>query len=448
MLQAVALPLHVLIFFHHPLVPLVAHQTDGVAHMAQPLISVVLAVEEAVLGARCHHTVGFVGPLGHQVVNENADVALASVQDQGLPTQNLQGGVDTGHKALDGGLLIAGGAVELTSTVEAGHLLVLQGGQQLGGVHTVVLNGVGRAGHLGVFQTGQGAHHLDLHILRQRGGEALDVNLLGIQAHGLQEELVAVLVGEAHHFVLNGRAVPGANPLNGAGEEGGTVQIGPDDVVGVLVGVGDPAADLVLPGLFGLEGEGDGFGVPHLDLQLGKVDGPGIDPGRGAGLEPAQGQSGFQQTVGQGIGTEHAIGSASADHFTHNGGAAQVGAGTDDGRLHPVDGPSLGLHAHHLAVFREKVGNLGLLHPQVGFLLQGVLHDALVEAAVSLGPEGVDGRSLASVQDPVLDAGLVCRSGHLTAQGVQLPDQMALAGAADGGVAGHVAHGIHVDGKA
>ena len=32
-------------------------------------------------------------------------------------------------------------------------------------------------------------------------------------------------------------------------------------------------------------------------------------------------------------------------------------------------------------------------------------------------------------------------------QRVQFPDQMALAGAADGGVAGHVAHGVQIDGK-
>ena len=36
----------------------------------------------------------------------------------------------------------------------------------------------------------------------------------------------------------------------------------------------------------------------------------------------------------------------------------------------------------------------------------------------------------------------------MQAQGVQLPDQVALAGAADRGVAGHVAHRVQVDGKA
>ena len=42
---------------------------------------------------------------------------------------------------------------------------------------------------------------------------------------------------------------------------------------------------------------------------------------------------------------------------------------------------------------------------------------------------------------------MVRRQTHFAAQGIQLPDQVALAGAADGGVAGHIAHGIQVDGK-
>ena len=32
-------------------------------------------------------------------------------------------------------------------------------------------------------------------------------------------------------------------------------------------------------------------------------------------------------------------------------------------------------------------------------------------------------------------------------EGIQLPDQMALAGTADGGIAGHIAHGIQIDGE-
>ena len=77
-------------------------------------------------------------------------------------------------------------------------------------------------------------------------------------------------------------------------------------------------------------------------------------------------------------------------------------------------------------------------------LLQGLLHHLLVAPPVGLGPEGVHRRPLTQVQHPVLDAGLVRRLGHLAPQSVQLPHQMALAGTANGRVAGHVAHTVQI----
>ena len=61
MLQAADLPVHLAVFLLDGLVPCPAHQADLVADGAQPLVGIVLAVEEAVLGAGGHHPVGLVG---------------------------------------------------------------------------------------------------------------------------------------------------------------------------------------------------------------------------------------------------------------------------------------------------------------------------------------------------------------------------------------------------
>ena len=60
----------------------------------------------------------------------------------------------------------------------------------------------------------------------------------------------------------------------------------------------------------------------------------------------------------------------------------------------------------------------------------------------------MDGGTLAQIQHTVLNTGPVRRLCHLPAESVQLPDQMTLACAADGRVAGHVAHAVQIDGKA
>jgi len=66
---------------------------------------------------------------------------------------------------------------------------------------------------------------------------------------------------------------------------------------------------------------------------------------------------------------------------------------------------------------------------------------------VGLGAGGAHRRALAGVQDAELDAGLVDGMGHQAAEGVDLLDQVALADAADGRVAAHLAQGFDVVGE-
>ena len=103
-------------------------------------------------------------------------------------------------------------------------------------------------------------------------------------------------------------------------------------------------------------------------------------------------------------------------------------------RRHRDDAPALDADVH----------DLGLDEPQVLLPLQRALHYLLIAPAVDLRAQRVHRRALAEVQHPVLDAGRVRRAGHLPAQGVQLPHQVALARPAYGRVAGHVAHRVQI----
>ena len=77
-----------------------------------------------------------------------------------------------------------------------------------------------------------------------------------------------------------------------------------------------------------------------------------------------------------------------------------------------------------------------------------VLHHGLILPPVGLRAQRVHGRPFAAVEHPVLNAGLIGRARHLPAERIELAHEVALARTADGGVAGHVADGIHIDGKA
>ncbi len=273
------------LFLHRP-EPFLRHETDLIASPGQPLVGVILPQHQPVLAAGGHDAVGLVGALRHQIVNQGADVALRPGEDKGAFPFQLSRGVDTGHKALNGGLLVSGGAVELPCAVKAGYLLGFQGGQQGQGVDAVVLDGVGRPGHDGPAQSRYAVEHLHLHLLRHGGGEALNVKLLGVQSHGLYKQLVAQLVRKADDLRFKTGAVAGADALNQSGVHGSPVQIFLHDALRFLRGPCQPAHRLIAGGMLRGVGEGHGNLVSRLHLHLVKIHGAGIDPGRGAGFEP------------------------------------------------------------------------------------------------------------------------------------------------------------------
>ena len=69
------------------------------------------------------------------------------------------------------------------------------------------------------------------------------------------------------------------------------------------------------------------------------------------------------------------------------------------------------------------------------------LHRGGVELAVGLGARPPDGRALAAVEHPELNAAGIRDPAHQAVQGVDFADQMALAETADRGIAGHGADG-------
>src|SRR5690606_9876685 len=74
-------------------------------------------------------------------------------------------------------------------------------------------------------------------------------------------------------------------------------------------------------------------------------------------------------------------------------------------------------------------------------------HGRFVEHPVCLRTGGANRRTLAAVEHAELDAPAVGCPGHGAAQRIDLLDQVALADAADGRVAGHLTESLDVVGK-
>ena len=185
------------------------------------------------------------------------------------------------------------------------HALDAQGAVELGGVDGVVFDGVAGAQHLGLIEAGNGVHDLPLHFHGQRSGHAVDVDLVGVEAFGLEEELVLRLVRELDDLVFDGRAVARADALDAAGVHGRAMDIFADEAQRLRRGEGDVATDLRLNDLLGAEAEGRGIGVAGLLFERLPVDGAAVEARRRSGLEAA----GAKAERAQGFAEEDEAGS-------------------------------------------------------------------------------------------------------------------------------------------
>lgn len=95
---------------------------------AEALISVVLAEEKAVFSTTGEDAIGLGAAFGDEIVDHDAKVGLVTGEDEGLVTENLEGGVGPGEEALAGGLFIARGPIDLAGKVEALNALCFKGG--------------------------------------------------------------------------------------------------------------------------------------------------------------------------------------------------------------------------------------------------------------------------------------------------------------------------------
>ncbi len=79
--------------------------------------------------------------------------------------------------------------------------------------------------------------HGELDFFGQPGKETLDIDLAGMPALGFEEQLVAFLVGEAHHFLLKAGAVAWTGGVDSPWSDGRAVEVVAHDLQCIRRGV-------------------------------------------------------------------------------------------------------------------------------------------------------------------------------------------------------------------
>src|SRR5690606_27940357 len=97
--------------------------------------------------------------------------------------------------------------------------------------HISVLNGISHAHNASLLQPFYAGDKVALGVFRQRGADAVGIDLICIKAFRLQEELVTVLFSKTYAFIFDARAIPGADTANVAPIHGAPVEILADNLM-------------------------------------------------------------------------------------------------------------------------------------------------------------------------------------------------------------------------
>ncbi len=217
-------------------------------------------------------------------------------------------------------------------------------------------------------------------------------------------------------------------------------------VVGRLGGLGLVAADL---------GEGRGRTdkgkapsgvIPFLRLEAAPVNGPAVEAGHGARLQSVHRVSHPGQRVREPVGRRGTIPSPRALQHPGVELAAQIGPGGNDGGAASQDAAVCKDNPRQTTGPDAEIDDLTLVRRESGLSQDPPVHASLVKEAIDLGPARTYGKTLAGVQVLELDGGGIGTERHLSAQGVQLADEVALALPTNRWIAGHAPHAAEAQG--
>ena len=121
--------------------------------------------------------------------------------------------------------------------------------------------------------------------------------------------------------------------------------------------------------------------------------------------------------------------------------AAQKRAGGENDRAAGNFAAVGEFHAANAAVCDHQIIGFRFNDREIRRCRNRSLHGGRIELAIGLRARAAHGRAFAAVQDAELDAALVGDAAHQAVQSIDFADQMALAEAADGRIAGHGADG-------
>ena len=175
-----------------------------------------------------------------------------------------------------------------------------------------------------------------------------------------------------------------------------------------------------------------------LALKYRKINRSAVDSRGSAGLEAHQLDSERGKRRRKSARGEKSVGAALVVDVADENAAVEISSRANDCRLAFPDLAELSSDGRYRAILDLNIHDLSLHETEIRRCLKRVLHYILIFLAIRLNSLGMHRRALAEIERAGLECDQVCRASHLTAERVDLVDEMTLARAADRGIAGHI----------
>ena len=161
-----------------------------------------------------------------------------------------------------------------------------------------------------MLQSGDSVQEFELHILRQRRRESLEIHLLSLRAAWFNKYLMPLLFGEADYFILNARAIARADSVYLSGIERRAVEVRENNFLRLLPRVGHIAFARVLHFVPARERKRHYIFIAELRFELFGLNASAVDSRGRARLESAQRESEGFERLRQLSRREHSVRSA------------------------------------------------------------------------------------------------------------------------------------------
>ena len=147
---------------------LAADDAEFDAERCQPLVGIVGAKRQPVLGARGEHAIGLADPARDEVVDHHAEISVGAADRDRRRAAGCASRIEACDKPLRRGFLVAGRAVDLAGEIEARELQAFERGAELARIDVVVFDRIAGTENRGALKAGHGVDEGGLHVLRQR----------------------------------------------------------------------------------------------------------------------------------------------------------------------------------------------------------------------------------------------------------------------------------------